>query len=417
MGNTDFTKKIYLVGGAVRDQLLGLPIKDKDYVAVGYSPKDFLHLPKVGKNFPVYWVDKHTQIALARRESKVARGYNGFCYEIEHITLYEDLKRRDLTINAMALDESSGEIIDPFKGREDLENKVLRHTSLAFCEDPLRVIRIARFRAKLGELWQIHPHTKTLIATMKESLAELEPNRVYQEIALLLNYEKSYLFFQTLLELCVLDRVFPLISSLKALKLRFYVTEISAFDYTMKVLEALKAEESLLKLSALYYCLFANTFLTTPSLTLRQREQSFEKCLDMQIPKMLKKSMFLLMSNHQRIKKIQHSQDLEILSFLESFKRNKGLLKSQIRFFYAQESVACLYSKETLWLPIKKIWKIFYAICNYSPKDWIDNAIPKPSGKEIQEHILQEKLKIIAAFKAKKFFFIRKGYNGKNKRR
>ncbi len=407
MENTGFTKKIYLVGGAVRDGLLGLPIKDKDYVAVGYTQDDFLHLRKVGKNFPVYLVDKYTQIALARRESKVAKGYNGFCYEIENITLYEDLKRRDLTINAMALDESSGEIIDPFKGREDLANKVLKHTSLSFCEDPLRVIRIARFRAKFGELWQIHPRTKALIATMKESLAELEPNRLYQEIAILLHYEKSYLFFQTLLDLGVLDRVFPFIYSLNSLKIGFDNIEISVFDYIMKVLEVLKAGGELLKLSTLYYYLFLE-FLANPSLSPRQREESFEKHLDIQIPKTLKKSMFLLMNNHQKIKTLWHSDDLEILNVLESFKRNKNLLQCQIRFFYAQESVYCLYSKQSLQLPVKRIWKIFYAIGNYSPVSWIENTIPKPSRKMIQEHILQKKLKIIRAFKAKNAFLCKK---------
>lgn len=406
MENTDFTKKIYLVGGAVRDRLLGLPIKDKDYVAIGYTQNDFLHLRKVGKNFPVYLVDEHTQIALARRESKVAKGYNGFCYEVENVSLYEDLKRRDLTINAMALDESSGEIIDPFSGREDLANKILKHTSLSFCEDPLRVIRIARFRAKFGELWQIHPHTKALIATMKESLAELEPNRVYQEIVILLNYEKSYLFFQTLLELCVLDRILPLVYSLNSLKLGFYPIEISAFDYTMKVLEALKAEGELLKLSALYYYLFLD-FLAMPSLP-KQREQSFEKCLDIQIPKTLKKFMLLLIANHQKIEKIGHSKDLEILSVLESFKGNKKLLKQQIRFSYTQERVYCFYSKQPLYLPIKEIWRIFFAIGRYSPVHWLENTIPKPSGKEIQEHILQEKLKIIAVFKRKNAFLCKR---------
>lgn len=139
-----------------------------------------------------------------------------------------------------------------------------------------------------------------------------------------------------------------------------------------------------------------------------QREESFEKHLDIQIPKTLKKSMFLLMNNHQKIKTLWHSDDLEILNVLESFKRNKNLLQCQIRFFYAQESVYCLYSKQSLQLPVKRIWKIFYAIGNYSPVSWIENTIPKPSRKMIQEHILQEKLKIIRAFKAKNAFLCKK---------
>ncbi|MDE5592149.1 MAG: polynucleotide adenylyltransferase, partial [Helicobacter sp.] len=112
MVNTVCTKKIYLVGGAVRDKLLNLPVKDKDYVAIGYMPEDFSHLRQVGKNFPVFLLDNHAQIALARREKKISKGYNGFACETRNVTLIEDLKRRDLTINSMAFDEENGVIID-----------------------------------------------------------------------------------------------------------------------------------------------------------------------------------------------------------------------------------------------------------------------------------------------------------------
>lgn len=150
MANTDCIKGIYLVGGAVRDALLGTPIKDKDYVAVGFSEADFAHLPKVGKSFPVFLQKDGSQIALARKETKTAHGYNGFVVETNQVSLQEDLKRRDLTINSIAFDEAKNEYYDPFNGIQDLQNKILRHTSESFCEDPLRVLRIARFRARFG---------------------------------------------------------------------------------------------------------------------------------------------------------------------------------------------------------------------------------------------------------------------------
>lgn len=118
MENTDFTRKIYLVGGAVRDGLLKLPIKDKDYVAVGFSEEDFAHLPKVGKSFPVFLQKDGSQIALARREKKTQHGYNGFSIETQQVSLYEDLKRRDLTLNAIAFDETTQTYYDPFNGKK-----------------------------------------------------------------------------------------------------------------------------------------------------------------------------------------------------------------------------------------------------------------------------------------------------------
>ena len=143
--------KIYLVGGAVRDALLGLPIKDKDWVVVGATPQGMLDAgyQQVGRDFPVFLHPQtREEYALARTERKSGSGYTGFtCYAAPDVTLEADLQRRDLTINAMARDDN-GEIIDPYNGRDDLENRLLRHVSPAFSEDPLRVLRVARFAAR-----------------------------------------------------------------------------------------------------------------------------------------------------------------------------------------------------------------------------------------------------------------------------
>ncbi len=145
---------IYCVGGAVRDELLGLPIQDRDFVVVGATPEAMVKLGyrPVGKDFPVFLhPDTHEEYALARTERKTAKGYKGFqVHAAPDVTLEQDLARRDLTINAIAK-SSSGEIIDPFHGQRDIQAKVLRHVSAAFVEDPVRILRLARFAARFTE--------------------------------------------------------------------------------------------------------------------------------------------------------------------------------------------------------------------------------------------------------------------------
>ena len=154
--------KIYLVGGAIRDELLGLPIKEKDWVVVGATPEEMIDLgyKPVGSDFPVFLhpVTKE-EYALARTERKSGTGYKGFVVDIDpSVSLEEDLKRRDLTINAIAKAEN-GDLIDPYKGKEDINNKILRKVSDAFQEDPLRVLRVARFSSQLKYLdFSIHPY-------------------------------------------------------------------------------------------------------------------------------------------------------------------------------------------------------------------------------------------------------------------
>ena len=178
--------KIYLVGGAVRDKLLGIPVKDRDWVVVGSSPDEMKEkgFKQVGKDFPVF-IDPKTgeEYALARTERKSGHGYTGFEFDTNsNVTLEEDLARRDLTINAIAQDED-GNLIDPFNGQEDIKNKKLRHVSDAFSEDPLRVLRIARFYAKFDD-FMVVPETVDKIKEIIESgeLEHLTPERKWLEI-------------------------------------------------------------------------------------------------------------------------------------------------------------------------------------------------------------------------------------------
>jgi tRNA nucleotidyltransferase (CCA-adding enzyme) len=178
--------KIYMVGGAVRDLLQGVTPKDTDYVVVGATPAAMLAkgFTQVGADFPVFLhPETHDEYALARTERKSGPGYGGFVTETAAVTLEEDLSRRDLTINAMALDTEFG-LVDPYGGKADLEAKVLRHVSAAFAEDPLRVLRLARFMARFGSDWTIADSTMSLMSGMVAdgTLDELSRERVWVEI-------------------------------------------------------------------------------------------------------------------------------------------------------------------------------------------------------------------------------------------
>jgi tRNA nucleotidyltransferase (CCA-adding enzyme) len=206
--------KVYLVGGAVRDQLLGLTSHDKDYVVVGASAAQMkaLGFTPVGKDFPVFLHPKTKhEYALARTERKVGAGYTGFSVDASQtVTLEEDLARRDLSINAMAL-STSGELVDPYNGKDDLKHKILRHTTNAFTEDPVRVLRLARFLARYGKGWRIHASTKKLVKQMLAAgeLGHLVPERVFKETEKALSELEPQLYFEALKELGVLSVLFP----------------------------------------------------------------------------------------------------------------------------------------------------------------------------------------------------------------
>ena len=212
--------KIYLVGGAVRDSLLNLPIKDKDYMVVGATPEQMQQLGyrQVGKDFPVFLHPKTQQeYALARTERKVGLGYGGFsCYASPDVTLEQDLLRRDLTINAIAQDEE-GNLYDPYNGVADIQARQLRHVSTAFAEDPLRVLRVARFAARFHSLgFKIATETMSLMQHMSqtEELTALTPERVWQEVDKSLGGPNTEIFFQVLRQCGALKILFPEIDAL-----------------------------------------------------------------------------------------------------------------------------------------------------------------------------------------------------------
>lgn len=205
----------YLVGGAVRDSLLGYPVYDRDWVVVGATPEQMLQqgFRPVGKDFPVFiHPDSGEEYALARTERKSGKGYTGFLYHASpDVTLEEDLIRRDLTINAMAMADD-GTIIDPYNGQQDLQLKRLRHVSPAFSEDPLRVLRVARFLARYAPLgFQIAPETLSLMQQLSHSdeLQHLSTERVWQEFQRALSESAPQQFLCTLMQTDALAVLFP----------------------------------------------------------------------------------------------------------------------------------------------------------------------------------------------------------------
>jgi tRNA nucleotidyltransferase (CCA-adding enzyme) len=232
----------YMVGGAVRDALLGLPVNDRDWVVVGAAPQQMIaagYLP-VGKDFPVFLHPQtREEYALARTERKTARGYHGFAFHAEpDVTLEQDLARRDLTINAMA-QEPGGRLIDPFGGRADLKNRVLRHVTAAFREDPVRILRVARFAARFAD-FTVAPETMALMREMVEAgeVDALVAERVWQELARGLMENKPSRMFGVLRECGALTKLLPEVQRLWGVPQRAeYHPEVDTGVHLMMVLD------------------------------------------------------------------------------------------------------------------------------------------------------------------------------------
>ena len=248
---------MYVAGGAVRDLLMGEIPRDIDYVCVGLTAEQLIQdgFKQIDASFPVF-IDPNdgSEVALARRESSTGVSHTDFEIDTSNVSLEEDLKRRDLTINAMAMDADKN-IIDPFGGQNDIKNKVLRHTSDAFFEDPLRVLRLARFQAKYPQ-FRLHESTIKLVREHKEKLRHLTPERVRRELekALVLDYPSMY--FRTLDFLDVLDIVHPELNNMKFCRQKpQHHAEGNVFLHSMMVLdECCKiTKDPLTRLGAIYH--------------------------------------------------------------------------------------------------------------------------------------------------------------------
>lgn len=213
--------KVYLVGGAVRDQLLNREIKERDWVVVGEAPEKMLALgfAQVGKDFPVFLhPETKEEYALARKERKISKGYTGFEFDTSaSVSLEEDLLRRDLTINAIAQDQQNNKLIDPYHGIQDLEQKLLRHVSPAFIEDPVRILRVARFASRFPE-FSVANETNLLMQQMVHNgeVDALVPERVWKEFERALGERAPWRFIEVLNACGALEKIFSQIFAVQA---------------------------------------------------------------------------------------------------------------------------------------------------------------------------------------------------------
>ena len=254
--------KVYLVGGAVRDQLLGYPIKERDWVVVGATPQQLLQqgYQQVGRDFPVFLHPKtREEYALARTERKMAPGYHGFTCDFNPlVTLEDDLARRDLTINAMAMD-GDGQLVDPYNGQNDLRAKLLRHVSPAFIDDPVRVLRVARFAARYHHLgFKLADETRALMYAMvkRGELGHLVAERVWQEWQRSLQERNPELFIGTLRACDALRIVLPELDALFGVPNPcHYHPEVDSGIHTLMVLSAAveMSEDPMIRFAAIMH--------------------------------------------------------------------------------------------------------------------------------------------------------------------
>lgn len=326
--------KVYRVGGCIRDDLLGLKPKDIDHVVVGSNCAEMIEkgFKQVGKDFPVFLFDGD-EYALARTEKKSGKGYNGFTTEIENVTLEQDLGRRDLTINAMAWSESTG-IIDPYGGQEDLKAKVLRHVSLAFSDDPLRVLRVCRFVAQFG--FSIHPTTMELMKSLVNSgeMETLSPDRIWLETekAIITEYPRKY--FDNLQACGALKILFPEIYNLIGkTQVAKYHPEGDAYEHTMQCLE--KTDKNIfVRFGALFHDIGKGKTPTDllPS-HIGHEKNGFDVfnfiCSRYPVPKKIKRFCFLVIRYHMKAKRVEEMKLKSIVIFfnqLDAYRRKERFL-------------------------------------------------------------------------------------------
>ncbi|MGH8185881.1 MAG: multifunctional CCA addition/repair protein [Steroidobacteraceae bacterium] len=331
--------RIYLVGGAVRDEILGLPVRERDWVVVGARPEELIAkgLKPVGKDFPVFLhPETGEEYALARTERKTGPGYRGFeTLFSADVTLEQDLERRDLTVNAIAKDPDSGELIDPFHGERDARERVLRHVSPAFVEDPVRVLRVARFVARFASLgFSIAPETIALMCKIAASgeLAALVPERVWQETQRALESDSPARFFEVLHETCALVAIFPEIEALFGVpQPERWHPEIDSGIHTLMVIEQATrlSPDPVVRFAALTHDLGKGT---TPSdewprhIAHEQRGATLvaRLCDRLRIPNAYRELAVLVARYHlnaHRVAELRETTLLDLLEHVDAFRR------------------------------------------------------------------------------------------------
>lgn len=396
--------EIYLVGGSVRDQLLGLPVKDRDWVVVGASPEELISqgYQAVGKDFPVFLHPKtHEEYALARTERKTKPGYRGFVVHADpDVTLEQDLLRRDLTINAIA-QSKDGELIDPFNGQADLHNKILRHVSPAFVEDPVRVLRIARFAARFD--FTIAEETKVLIQDMINSneLDHLVSERVWQELEKALSTKKPSLFFTCLRDVEALKTIFPDIDRLFGVpQVAKWHPEIDTGIHVMMVIDqaARLTEDTAVRFAALCHDLGKGT---TPQDILPQHidhesrsvDLTEKLCQQLRVPNDIKTLALKVAEFHTHIHllfEMRAKTILKVIESLDAFRRPERFAQ----FLLAGEA-DCRGRTGYEDAPVPEIpafQRCFSAAQEITAKPFVEAGL---QGAEIAQAMQQQRIKAI----------------------
>jgi tRNA nucleotidyltransferase (CCA-adding enzyme) len=403
-------KQVYLVGGAVRDLLLNVKSKDNDYVVIGETPEamEARGFIPIGSDFPVYLHPKtKEEYALGRTERKSGKGYTGFVVDASpSVTLEDDLARRDLTINAMALDENDN-IIDPFNGQTDLKNKVLRHTTAAFVEDPVRVLRIARFLARYGSQWSIHPSTYTLMQELKNKgeLNHLVPERVWLETEKALGEKYPELYFEALQGLGIFPEIEQMMNIPQPEK---YHPEGDVFVHTMLVLR--RAADLHFDLETRFAALthdFGKAFSYKKQGNLRGHEREGVTvinnfCSRLKIPNRFRDIGVLTSDNHTLCHTVDQLRPQTIHKLIVT---NLNALVHPERFIAFTQACQCDAQGRGKTLVDKpypqaeKLWAIHSELQKMDKKQIVQNALKNgKKGPEIGEEVTLAEINCIKAF-------------------
>ena len=397
----------YLVGGAVRDKLLGLTPKELDWVVVGATPEEMLALgyQQVGKDFPVFLHPQtRDEYALARTERKTGPGYTGFVVHASpDVTLEEDLIRRDLTINAIAEDKD-GNLIDPFNGREDLANGLLKHVSPAFVEDPVRILRIARFAARFAKWgFKVSHGTNTLMRKMVANgeVNALVPERVWAELEKVLNEEHPERFFEVLRGCHALQKLFPEIDQLFGVpQPEKYHPEIDTGIHVMMVLQqaAKLSPDPIVRFAALTHDLGKGT---TPKADLpkhhgheaRSVELVIALCDRYRIPNDYRELAILTARYHthcHNADELKPSTMLEVIEAMDAFRRPER---------FEQYLIACTADfkgrpgyEELEYPQVDRFHKALDAANSVNTKDIVASGL---KGEAIREELHKQRISAI----------------------
>ena len=379
--------EVYLVGGAVRDRFLGLPIKEKDWCVVGSSPDEMKKrgFQSVGKDFPVFLhPETKEEYALARTERKIKPGYHGFDFNTsKNVTLLEDLKRRDLTINAMAID-SNDNLIDPYNGLDDINHKKLRHVSKAFDEDPVRVLRTAKFAARFHQLdFSVHADTQKIMKSISDNgeLDHLVSDRVWKEMEQALSGNDPHVFFSTLQNCGALIRLFP----------ELYIKKDAKIKHGFSALKKI-ANHSYDP--AVNFSIFIYDIERAKTSDDDEIQINFQKTLDslkkrLPIPRRFSEvsSIFIKYKNI-----LDQAESLEAKSILELLEDSDAFRRTE-RFNTVLDAYSILDNDKKNQNMFKKIAKII-VVCNNVQTKKIINDETNPI--KIRDKISQERIRLIS---------------------